>query len=132
MRLWTQIWKICLYHPWPLHLKQHKGRHGTSIMIVLQHNCRKTYAVTIAILEAALAKGAGIVCLQEPYIGHQSISHPAFTLYWPEAEDRKKIRVVTAIKKDIPANWILEHRTDLINNTHIQCLDIWDIQGGRK
>ena len=101
-------------------------------MLVIQHNCHKTYAVTIAILETALAKGAGVVCLQEPYIGHQRVSHPGFMLYWPEAEDRKKIRVVTAIKKDIPANWILEHRTDLVNHTHIQCLDIWDIQEGQK
>jgi len=95
-------------------------------MIVVQHNCRKTYAVTIAILEIALERGAGVVCLQEPYIGPREISHPGFTLYWPEAKNRKDIRVAVAIKRDVLTSWILEHRTDLINSTHIQCLDIWD------
>ena len=101
-------------------------------MIVIQHNCQKTYAVTIAILEIALERGAGVVCLQEPYIGKKEISHPGFTFYWPEAEDRREIRVVIAIKKDILSSWILEHRTDLINSTHIQCLDIWDVFRGAK
>jgi len=37
-------------------------------MRLLQHNCRKTYAVTIAALEAGLELGVGLACLQEPYI----------------------------------------------------------------
>ena len=37
-------------------------------MRLLQHNCRKTYAVTIAALEAGLKLGVGLACLQEPYI----------------------------------------------------------------
>src|SRR4029077_6864748 len=101
-------------------------------MLVIQHNCYKIYIVTIAILEIALEKGAGVVYLQEPYIGKKEISHPGFTFYWPEAEERKKIRVGLAIKKDILGSWILEHRTDLINSTHIQCLDIWDVVRGAK
>ena len=37
-------------------------------MRLLQHNCRKTYAVTVAALEAGLELGVGLACLQEPYI----------------------------------------------------------------
>ena len=93
-------------------------------MIVIQHNCRKTYAITIAILETALERRAGVVCLQEPYIRTWEISHLGFTLYWPEAEKRKEIRVAVAIKRDVLSCYILEHRTDLINSTHIQCINI--------
>ena len=70
-------------------------------MLVIQHNYCKNYAVTIAILEVALVKGAGIVCLQEPYIGHQEISHPGFMVYWPEIEERSKIGTALAIKRDV-------------------------------
>lgn len=35
---------------------------------LLQHNCRKTYAVTVAALEAVLELGVRLACLQEPYI----------------------------------------------------------------
>ena len=105
---------------------------GKCIIIVIQHNCRKVYAITIAILEIALEKGVGVVYLQEPYIGAREISHLGFTFYWPETKDRRKIRVVIAIKKDILGTWILEHRINLINSTHIQCLDIWDTLRGEK
>ena len=40
--------------------------------------------------------------------------------------------MVIAIKKDILGTWILEHRTDLINSTHIQCLDVWNTLKGEK
>lgn len=40
-------------------------------MLVLQHNCRQTYAVTIAALEAGLELGVGLACLQEPYINDE-------------------------------------------------------------
>ena len=101
-------------------------------MLVIQYNCYKNYTITIAILEVALVREAGVVCLQEPYIGKQEISHPGFTVYWPETEDRRKTRVALAIKRDVQRNWILEHRTDLIDSTHTQCLDIWDTHRGSK
>lgn len=40
-------------------------------MLVLQHNCRQTYAVTIAALETGLELGVGLACLQEPYINDE-------------------------------------------------------------
>jgi hypothetical protein len=40
-------------------------------MRILQHNCRKTYAVTIAALEAGLELGVSLACLQEPYIDRE-------------------------------------------------------------
>lgn len=53
-------------------------------MLVLQHNCRQTYAVTIAALEAGLELGVGLACLQEPYISNE-FRHGGYQIYWPEA-----------------------------------------------
>ena len=49
------------------------GGPDRSIMRILQHNRRKTYAVTIAALDAGLhvQLGVGQVCLQEPCIGKE-------------------------------------------------------------
>lgn len=99
-------------------------------MLVLQHNCRKTYVVSIQALEQALEAQAGIVCLQEPYRG--SISHPSFVFFWPEIEDRATIRVAVAVRRDILGSWAIEHRTDLVNSTHAQCLDVWERHKGQK
>lgn len=99
-------------------------------MLILQHNCRKTYAVCVQALEQALEKKAGIVCLQEPYLG--SLSHPSFTFFWPEIEEKSTIRVATAVRRDILGQWVVEHRTDLVNNTHVQCLDVWERHREKK
>ena len=52
-------------------------------MLVLQHNCRWTYAVNIAALELGLQLGVGLACIQEPYID-RDFSHPGYLFYWPE------------------------------------------------
>ena len=96
-------------------------------MLVIQHNCAKAYATTIAALEAGLALNAAIICLQEPYTGQNSISHPGYVLYWPEEGDLKNKRVVTAVRRDLIAKTIIEARTDLINHPYAQALDIWDL-----
>jgi len=93
-------------------------------MLVIQHNCRKAHAITIAALETGLALNAAIVCLQEPYIGQNYISHPGYILYWPEKGDQKDKRVATAIKRDLIAKIIIEARTDLINHPYALALDI--------
>ena len=48
-------------------------------MLILQHNYRKAYAVSMHALEQALEKKASIVCLQELFLG--SLSHPSFTFF---------------------------------------------------
>lgn len=50
-------------------------------MLVVQHNCGQGYESTIMALETALSIGAGIVMLQEPFIGTREISHSAFNFY---------------------------------------------------
>ena len=67
-------------------------------MLVIQYNCGRGYENTIAALETALSIGAGIICLQELFIGNRSISHSAFNFYWPWGL-RNEARVLTAVKK---------------------------------
>jgi hypothetical protein len=71
-------------------------------MLVIQHNCRKAYAITIAALETGLKLNAAFIYLQEPSIGrNQYISHPGYTLYWPEAGEHKDKRVTIAVRRDL-------------------------------
>ncbi len=67
------------------------------------------------VLETGLTVEAGIVMIQEPFIGNREISHSGFNFYWPQGE-RKNIRVMTAVKKDLAGKIVLDHRTDLINH----------------
>ena len=94
-------------------------------MLVLQHNCRKNYAITIAALELGLQLGVGLACLQEPYIDRE-FSHPGYLLYWPEGE-RRDCRVVIAVRRDLLDQLIIEARTDLINHPYILTVDVWDL-----
>jgi hypothetical protein len=97
-------------------------------MLVIQHNCRKAYAITIAALEAGLERNAAFICLQEPYIGrNQNISHPGYTLFWPEAGVLQDKRVTIAVRRDLMAQLIVEARTDLIDHPYALALDIWDL-----
>ncbi len=93
------------------------------VMLVVQHNCGQGYESTIMALEMALSIGAGMVMLQEPFIGTREISHSAFNFYWPQAE-RKEIRVMTAIRKELTDKIVIEHRTDLINHPYVMLLAI--------
>jgi hypothetical protein len=70
-------------------------------MLVVQHNCRKTHAIIIAVLETGLALKAEIVCLQEPYIGINNVAYGGYTILWPETGPRDKKRVLIAIRKDL-------------------------------
>jgi hypothetical protein len=96
-------------------------------MLVVQHNCRKTYAIIIAALETGLALKAEIVCLQEPYIGINNIIYGGYIILWPETEPKDKKRVLIVIRKDLQNSLIIEPRTDLINHPYALALDIWDI-----
>jgi hypothetical protein len=96
-------------------------------MLVIQHNCRKEHAIIITVLETGLALKAEIICLQEPYIGINNITHGGYTILWPETGPKDKKRVLIAIRKDLQNNLIIESKTDLINHPYALTLDIWDI-----
>ena len=86
----------------------------------------------IAALETGLARKTGIIYLQKPYIGIRNISHPGYTIHWPEEEKRSAKRVAIAIKKDLVSQIVIEARTDLINHPYIQVLDIWELHVNTK
>ncbi len=81
------------------------------------------YESTIIALEMALSIEAGMVKLQEPFIGTREISHSAFHFYWPQAE-RKEIRLTTAIRKELTDKIVIEYRTDFINHPYVILLEI--------
>jgi hypothetical protein len=105
-------------------------------MKILQANCRKTLAVCQATLEGALEAKAEMVCLQEPFLGRdlRLFTHSAFQIYWPgiEGEERKQTRVAIAVRKDMLNTLIWEDRTDLVQHTHIQVMDIWELTSRGK
>ena len=96
-------------------------------MLVIQHNCRKSYPITIAALETGLKLNAAFVCLQEPYIGTYDYSHPGYNFRWPEKGIKRDKRVLIAIKKEILTNIVIENRSDLVNHPYFLVLDIWDL-----
>lgn len=55
-------------------------------MLVIQHNCGCKYENTVMALETALNIEAGMVMLQEPFIGNRDICHSAFNFYWTQRE----------------------------------------------
>ena len=73
----------------------------------------------IAALETGLERKASIVCLQEPYVGVRNISHPGYTIHWPEGQKRSEKRVAIAIKKDLASQLVIEARSDLISHPYI-------------
>ncbi|EED11665.1 hypothetical protein TSTA_108510 [Talaromyces stipitatus ATCC 10500] len=87
-------------------------------------------AVVHTALEAALQAGAGIACLQEPPVrGKYQISHPGFLFYWPEGP-REHARVVTAIRRDLVRELVVEARTDLGNHPYFMVVDV--LEQGRR
>jgi hypothetical protein len=79
---------------------------------------------TVAALEAAIERGAEVVCLQELYMGEKhTISYPGFQIRWPECSKRDT-RVALAIRNDVLNRYVFEERTDLVGNPHVQCLDV--------
>lgn len=93
-------------------------------MLIIQHNCGRTYPATLGALEAGIERQIGIICLQEPYI-LKDFSHPGYLLYWPGGEKRDQ-RVLIAIRKDLIGAVRVENRTDLVDHPYLQALDIWE------
>ena len=94
-------------------------------MLIVQQNCGKGYECTISALEAGLGLNAAVVCIQEPFLGKHNISHSGFNLYWPSGtENRKDMRVLTAVRKDMLSKVVVENRTDLVSHPYCMVLDI--------
>lgn len=100
-------------------------------MLILQHNCRKAYATTIAALELGLQLETDIVCLQEPYISTE-FRHGSYLLYWPERGDRKSARVVIAVRRELLNKKVIDARIDLLNHPYLMIVDVWDLDRDRN
>ena len=79
-------------------------------MLIVQQNCSKGYKYTIAALEAGLSFNASVICIQEPFLGNQSIAHLGFNLYWLfGTNNQKDMRVLIAVRKDILSKVVIEN-----------------------
>ena len=100
-------------------------------MRILQVNCARALITCQAALEAALEMGAGLVCLQEPYLGKwcQKFTHGVFQIRWPELlqEDQQQTQVTLTIRRDLLEKYVWEEQTDLVQHSHIQVLNIWEL-----
>ncbi len=90
---------------------------------MVQYNCGQGYENTVLAMETELSIGAGIVMIQELFIGTWEINEMAFNSYWLQAE-KKEIRVMTVVQKDFTDKIMIEHRTDLINHLYVTLLEI--------
>ena len=94
-------------------------------MLAIQKNCGKGYECTISALEAGLGLNAGVVCIQEPFLGKKNLAYAGFNLYWPvKAHDREDNQVLIAVKKDILNKTIVQNQTDLVSHLYYIVLDI--------
>ena len=100
-------------------------------MLVIQHNCGQRYESTVMALKTALCIEAGIVMLQELFIGNREVSHSGFNFYWLQGE-RKNIRVMTAVKKEVIDKIVVDHRTDLVNHPYFMLLGIRELDPQSK
>ena len=97
-------------------------------MLVFQKNCGKEYECIIFGLEVGLGLKASIVCIQEPFLGNQSLVYAEFYLYWPSKTDNQKdMQVLIAVKKYILNKVIIENRTYLISHPYCIVLDIKEL-----
>ncbi len=79
-------------------------------------------------LEAGLGLETSVICIQEPFLGNRSLAHTGFNLYWPsETDNRKDIRVLIAVRKDILNKVIVENCTDLVSHPYCIALDIREL-----
>ena len=101
-------------------------------MLVIQHNCRKSYAITIAAFETGLTLKAAFICIQEPYVGIHSFSHPGYEIRWPEEGKNSEKRVLIAIRKDLLTEIIMESRSDLVNHPYFLAIDVWELHPQSK
>ena len=95
-------------------------------MLVVQYNCGQGYESTVMALETLLSIGPGIVMVQEPFIGNQEISHSGFNFYQSQGE-KKNIRVMMAVRKELVDKIVVDHKTDLVNHPYFLLLEIQEL-----
>jgi len=100
-------------------------------MLVIQHNCRKAYAITIAALELGLQLGMGLACLQEHYV-ERDFRHEGYLLYWPEKGEHRDSQVVIAVCRNLLNKLAIEACTDLLDHPYLMALDIWELGRARE
>lgn len=69
-------------------------------MLSVQYNNGQGYKSIVMGIETAWSVGAGIVMIQEPFIGNQEISYSGFHFYWSQ-EEKKNIRIMTIVGKNL-------------------------------
>lgn len=92
-------------------------------MLLVQHNCGQRYESLMMALEMALSVETSIVIIQKLFIGNQEISHSKFNFFWPQSE-RKNIRVMMAVRKNVADKIIVDHRTNIINHPYFLLIEI--------
>ena len=92
-------------------------------MLLVQNNCGKGFDATTTALQNAIKLGAGIVCIQEPFIGKRDIQHAGFLLMWPEGE-RYEARVLIAVRKDTLNQIVIDKKSDLVSHPYIIAIDV--------
>lgn len=95
-------------------------------MLVIKHNCEPRYKSTMIALEIALDIQAGIILLQEPFIGNWKLVYSAFNFYWLQ-RDKTAIRVMMVVKKDLLNKIVIEYKTDLVNYSYFIFFEIQDL-----
>lgn len=75
------------------------------------------------VLKIALSVETVIFIIQELFIGNHEISHNEFNFYWPQSE-RKNIRIMTVVRKNLADKMMVNHRIDLINHIYFILLKI--------
>lgn len=100
-------------------------------MRILQLKRNHSHDIYIAVFERAKKVDADLVCLQEPYVGRGVTSHPAYEIRWGMIGERKQQQVVIEILVTPQNRIIVEARTDIINHSYIQALNIWELEERR-
>ena len=72
-------------------------------------------------MEIALSEKASIIMIQEQFIGNQEIFYSGFNFYWLQGE-KKNIRIITGMKKNLVDKIVIDYRTDLINHLYFMLL----------
>lgn len=97
------------------------------LILIVQYNHKQDYKNTIIVLETTLGMQVGIVIIQKSFISIHEISHNAFNLYWPQVE-KKEIRVITVIRKNLADKIMIKHKTDFINHPYFILLEIHELE----
>lgn len=81
---------------------------------------------TTAALEAATERRPYMMILQKPYVGQKlAISHSGYQILWPGSV-KKDERVGLTIRVSVLDMYVFRERTELINLSGAQCLDVWE------